>query len=308
MPLVRTFCSRSLNAVGMVLILGSIMIATDNCSKQQAPEQSPRDLVPDESLGWTLQDSTETYDREGIFDYIDGAGEVYRAYGFAGVTVFRYDRVGEGGIIVEIFDMGSPADAYGVFSYSREEETSGIGQAYEFAGSLLHFWKDRFYVCVRAEQPGELAREAVVAIAKSIDGKITAEGGKPALVGMLPQEGLVPHSETYFHTHPVLNNRYFVSTENILNLGAGTNAVLARYSPGRVYLLCIEYKNAQEAEAARQQFVARYIPEARDSGAAQTENGLWVAVVTQRQYLGIVFDAPDYERAVQLADALKGKV
>ncbi|MBD3337086.1 MAG: hypothetical protein GF355_16345, partial [Candidatus Eisenbacteria bacterium] len=51
-----------------------------------------RDLLPPAQDGWKLEDSLRTYDPESIFDYINGAGEVYRAYDFREVSVYRYSR------------------------------------------------------------------------------------------------------------------------------------------------------------------------------------------------------------------------
>ena len=85
-------------------------------------------FAPDKIDCWSLADDPESYDRETIFDYIDGAGEVYLSYDFREVGVFRYRCQDEPDLVLEIFDMGSPADAFGIFSYSRESETRGIGQ------------------------------------------------------------------------------------------------------------------------------------------------------------------------------------
>ncbi|MCJ7628218.1 MAG: hypothetical protein MUO50_07495, partial [Longimicrobiales bacterium] len=86
-------------------------------------------LLPKTIGEWVKQDAPLTYDRETIFDYINGAGEVYRSYAFSHVLVDRYERSGaqDQGVTVELFDMGNPEDAFGVFSYAREQEEAGIG-------------------------------------------------------------------------------------------------------------------------------------------------------------------------------------
>jgi len=54
-----------------------------------------------------------------------------------------YGKGGEPQITVELFDMGTPDDAYGVFSYGREQEETGIGGGYELRSSVLSFWQNR---------------------------------------------------------------------------------------------------------------------------------------------------------------------
>ena len=77
------------------------------------------DLLPESVAGWTRGDPSVTYDRETIFDYINGAGEVYRSYAFSHVMVAVYTGPEGPDITVELFDMGNSADAYGVFSYAK---------------------------------------------------------------------------------------------------------------------------------------------------------------------------------------------
>ena len=59
------------------------------------------ELLPTQLGEWNQQDSTVTYDRESIFDYINGAGEVYRSYAFSEVAVFRYSATDRSDVLVE---------------------------------------------------------------------------------------------------------------------------------------------------------------------------------------------------------------
>ena len=102
-------------------------IALIACTGQDEDEQMPPliDLLPERFGAWTRSENTDVYDRETIFDYINGAGEVYRSYDFSEVLVDRYSSGQGSDVLVELFDMGSPDDAYGVFSYARESEEAG---------------------------------------------------------------------------------------------------------------------------------------------------------------------------------------
>ena len=62
------------------LVLLSCVGGTDN-------GESMDKFVPTQIQGWTLDGHPTIYDRQTIFDYINGAGEVYLAYGFRKVTV-----------------------------------------------------------------------------------------------------------------------------------------------------------------------------------------------------------------------------
>jgi hypothetical protein len=279
----------------ILILLTSVTVTSFMACGMKGDEAMPpsmRQFIPEKIHGWNLQDSVETYDRETIFDYIDGAGEVYRSYGFRNVEVYRFTAADKPEITVEIFDMGSPDDAYGVFSHARESEESGIGEAYEFRGSLICFWKDRYFVCALAEEGTPETKEAVFALSREIDKALPASTGRPALVGLLPEEDLLPNSIRYFHTHPLLNYHYFLSEQNILGLSEQTDAVLAAYAPGTVYLLFIKYRSTTEAKEARRSFIEKYAPEAEKNGVAEIEKDRWVGVTTEKEYVIIVLDAP----------------
>jgi len=297
----RQLNGKILGAAVIAAVCLSIMISCNSAGeKEKAPTM--QQLVPAEMLGWKTQPGIEEYDRETIFSYINGAGEVYLSYGFQKVAVTRLAKEGAPEITIEIFDMNKAEDAYGVFSHSRESEETGIGQGYEYRGSLLCFWKSQFFVCVQAEKETPESKEAVFALARAIDAKIPASGDKPQLVNFLPSENLDAGGVRFFHIHPSLNYHYFMAEDNILNLGLETRAMMGHYRPGGAYLLCIQYPTPEQAETAMNSFYENYVPEAEETGAAQVEQGKWVAVGTLNDYLVIALDGPSESEARTLVN------
>lgn len=263
------------------------------------PGNEMRTLFPRTIDNYVVGD-TVSYDSETIFDYIDGAGEVYLSYGLKKVTVATYVRPDSPDMTAEIFEMGSPEDAYGVFSFSREAEESGIGGGFEFRGSLLKFWKGKYYISIQSFEMNEDLKKTFHKLANIIASQLPVAGQKPALLNLLPKENLIPGSEIYFHLFPILNNIYFVAESNILKLDKSTDAVLARYQPGAVYLLLVDYKSTERAESAHANFLLQYIKD--PSGIVQTENGKWTGCVREGNYLMVVFDAPAEDEAQAILD------
>jgi hypothetical protein len=273
-----------------------------SCGGNTRNGKSMEKLVPTELQGWALDGEPVTYDRETIFDYINGAGEVYLAYGFKEVMVFAFSKPNSPEMTVEVFDMQSAEDAYGVFSHGRMDAETGIGQEYEYRGSLLCFWKGPYYVCVLAAKQTPESKEAVFAMARAIDERIDQTGPKPKIVSHLPDEYREPGSLRFFHVHASLNYHYFMAEDNILNLGPETDAVMARYEPGSSYLICITYPDSAQAEVARTRFISEYIPEADASGSSIIEDGQWVIVERSGRYVIIALDAPDEESGRRLVN------
>ncbi|MCP4568940.1 MAG: hypothetical protein GY841_15300 [FCB group bacterium] len=280
------------------------------CGSDQKDEKADAmtPTVPQEINGWVLADSTESYDRETIFDYINGAGEVYLSFGYQQVNVYRLTKPDAPEIIVEIFDMGTAEDAFGIFSYAREGEESGIGGGYEYRGSLLCFWQDRFYVCVLCYEQSDEAKTATYKLARQISDQIPPTTEKPDLVRFLPEEKLIPNSVRFFHVQPTLNYHYFLSEENILGLNRDTRAALAEYGSEGMHLLVIEYASDEKAAVGHNGFLDGYIPEAKSTGAAKIETGRWVAVQQLDRRLIICFDASSEDEAQQTIEAYQNKM
>lgn len=261
------------------------------------------EILPERIGSWVRGDSAAAYDRETIFDYIDGAGEVYRSFAFGRVAVVVYSGPQSPDMTVELFDMGNPADAYGVFSYAREREASGIGGGYEQKGRVLCFWQDRYYVCVASDERTAESDRDLQEVARAISERLPPASGPPDLVGLLPDEGLVPFSQRFFHLHQSLNYHYYLARENILELSSETDAVLARYAPGSTYLLLVRYPDSSDAAAAIASFERQYLAGASGRPAVRTENGKYVSHANHDRHVAVVLDAESETAAVELLQA-----
>jgi len=254
----------------------------------------------------------ELYDRQTTFRYMDGAAELYRSYAFKLLMVRKYVKTDHPSILVELFDMGSSEDAFGIFSYQIEDEEVGIGQGSDYGGGLLRFWKGNYFANVFAERETPATRKDILTFGEAIAKNIKKEGSKPKLIQFLPEEGLSQGTIRYFHLHQVLNHHYFISHDNILNLGARTNAILASYpfagEKGKTFLLLVQYPGKDLAEKAFQSFLKAYMPEPSSSKTVKTENGKWTSAKIHRQYILVAFDAPSVEKKEQLIEAVVKKL
>ena len=184
-------------------------------------------ILPDKVDRWSRVEPPATYSPKTLSDYIDGGAELYLSYNFKGALAVKYRDASENEIAVDVFDMGSSYDAFGVFAHTRETIAEDFGQGSEYAAGLLTFWKGRFYVSVLAYPETAASKNAVTALGQAIAGAIKEEGPVPPILALLPQEDLQPESVRYFHHYIWLNSFTFVSNENVLDIGADTPATLA---------------------------------------------------------------------------------
>jgi len=263
--------------------------------------------LPDQVMDWKAEGEDAVYDRDTLFDYMNGGAEVYLAFDFKQVFSRKFKRAEDDEIILDIYDMGSPAEAFGVFSCDREDEGAGIGQDSEYGFGLLRFWQGRYFVSVIATGDDLAAKPAVLELGKAAAVLLGPEGARPEMLGMLPEEDLIKDRISFFHSNVNLNNRFFIASENILNLERSTDCLFAEYGAGEqntVKLMIVHYLDEAAAEAAGVSFLAGYMPEASDAGLAQMENELWTMIKRSGNNLVIVFDAPEKTRAQELFEAI----
>ncbi|HXZ38870.1 MAG TPA: DUF6599 family protein [Thermodesulfobacteriota bacterium] len=273
---------------------------------------APKIALPSEVAGWKWDGKGKSFNTKTVFEYIDGAAELYLAYGFLGLKVWRYEKTGAPPINLEIYEQGSSEDAYGVFSFEQQDEPAGVGQGSEFGGGLLRFWKGSYFVSVYAEGEGKGVEAAILDIGKAAAQAIPITGPEPKLVQFLPGKefGLVDRSIRFLKSHVLLNQRFFISHQNILNLSRKTDAVLAVYLRGgqKAHLLLIRYPSADEARISLESFRKAYMPDAGEKDRVKTEDRKWTFSRQQKDYLLLVFGAPTESDAESLLKATEEKL
>jgi hypothetical protein len=258
---------------------------------------------------WTPSESSRIYRGREIFTYIDGAGEVYLAYRFDSVLVQRYARPGQEEILVEIFDMGTSHNAFGVYTYMQGRSPElPIGQAGEYRSGLLCFWRGRYCVYIRIDNENDRAKDAVLAIGKWIAVAIGWDGEKPPILNSLPEGAYDPGSLRYFYRHEILNTHFYVSDGNLFLLDDRTEALLARMKLDGSHLLVVRYPSSGQADSAYESVVTHLLPDAREPGVAKTENGKWTACEKKGGYLVAAFDAATRQNAANAITSVTARL
>jgi hypothetical protein len=267
---------------------------------------------PSEAGGWKWDGKEMRYDSRTVFKYMDGAAELYLAYGFQNLTVRRFEKSNQPPLIVELYEMASSEDAYGVFSFEHQDEAVEIGQGSEFGGGLLRFWKGAYFVSIYAEGEGAEVESGILKIGGGVANSIPATGLEPKLVGFIPGKdfGLVDKSVRYLKSHVLLNQRFFIAHQNILNLTRKTEAVLAQYleDKQKIQLLLIRYPDLKEAGEAYQSFMKVYLPDAGGRDRSRTEDRKWTYARQRNEFIVIVFGASIEADAEALLKATEEKL
>lgn len=148
--------------------------------------------------GWTRAGDVLTYDGDNLWEYINGAAELFVQYD---VQTCRTADLASGDLVVsvDLYDMGTPLNALGVFNQENPAGGVPLPGAIEAAVSPPYqalLLKGATYVKVNAIE-GELTeargRELLEALADALPGGTTL----PAELDLLPEDGKVAGSEGY---------------------------------------------------------------------------------------------------------------
>jgi hypothetical protein len=271
-------------------------------------------FLPSEIAGWKAAGEDRTFTRETIFEYLDGGGEIYLAYGFRRLLVREYARPSGAPLVAEIYDMGGAADAYGISANDRDGEEAAVGRDGLYGGGLLRFWKGPYFVRLLSEPETGTTRRLLEEMGRTIAAAIPEDGRRPRIMDCLPVERLDRKSLRYFHKQVSLNSHYYLADENVLMLDEGTEAALATYREGweKAMLLVCRYRSTADARRAYLRFGRAYFSVKVDSGGGpvveKIETGKYAGARQADAFLILVFESPARAACASLLRTAESKI
>jgi hypothetical protein len=157
------------------------------------------DLAPS---GWKPLENVTHFTADTLYEKIDGRAEEYLDYKFVGLTCVSLVNAQDSKQFIDVYlyDMGQPAQAFGVFSVERTEGLPAVtlGREGYRAKASYFFWKGRYYVQVLGSGKGDTIEQVGLNVARTLEKRLT-DDGKP-LWGFkaLPGKDRIPGSIQYF--------------------------------------------------------------------------------------------------------------
>jgi hypothetical protein len=167
---------------------------------------------------WAFQEEPASYFPGTLFEYIDGASEAYLGYDFKELLVAQYLKTGtEAVVTLEIYDMGTPLNAFGIFSSERypDNPEAGIGSAGYLEEEVLNFISGRYYVKLLCYNGEENTAAYLKQFALAVESKIKDKSSLPDIFRFFPEEARMKNSEKFikknFMGFDFLRNGYAVT-------------------------------------------------------------------------------------------------
>jgi len=144
------------------------------------------------------------YYGEDLYEYINGGAEAFHMYSMA--AMIHQEYVGGGAeVTVDIYDMGTPLNAFGIYSAERspDYEFLSVGAEAYASESILNFVQGRYYVKLSAFMDEGSAGPVLRRFAEAVSAKLGGGREMPPELRLLPSAHRVGRSEKYVLKSPL---------------------------------------------------------------------------------------------------------
>jgi hypothetical protein len=149
--------------------------------------------------GWKQSGGIQTFSPRKLYDYIDGAADLYLTYDFQELKVAEYSNEKKASVTVEIYRHGTPSHAFGIYSQERLPNANflDIGAQGYIEQNILNFLTGPYYVKINSFNTGAEDQEILLTFAKKVSENLGEKGRLPSILSSFPQEGKKNNSEKF---------------------------------------------------------------------------------------------------------------
>ncbi len=157
-------------------------------------------LLPSREVleGWEPEGAPAVHSPQDLFELINGGADLYVEYGFRKLLHAEYRKASDSKLrlTVELYDMGTPEGAFGIYSYERGDRLSNeeVGDEGILSSASLAFRRGRYFVKIETNDLSGAAAKAARPVAAAIAAGIPGPSGRIEALELFPKEGLVAGS------------------------------------------------------------------------------------------------------------------
>jgi hypothetical protein len=165
------------------------------------PGSEAKEFKFPEIAGWKQSGEIQTFTPKTLFEYINGAADLYIMYDFQELKVAEYKNEKKASVTVEIYEHKTPAHAFGIYSQERLPNANfiDIGAQGYTENDVLNFLIGPCYVKMTSYHTGPEDREILLTFAKKISENLGVKGTLPAVLSSFPEEAKKKNSEKFIN-------------------------------------------------------------------------------------------------------------
>ncbi len=150
---------------------------------------------------WTIQNKAAFFDSDTLFERINGEAELFFPYGFEQLAVAEYANPKYPDVLLaaEVYRMGSPLDAFGIYANYRRPASAAaaIGVEGFISATQLMYYQDRFFVRIQVTGATSLDQRIVLACGRAIAENLPRGAGRPKEIEILQIPSALKRTERY---------------------------------------------------------------------------------------------------------------
>ncbi len=152
-----------------------------------------------EVVGWQQSGEIQTFIPKSLFEYINGAADLYIMYDFQELKVAEYKNEKKASVIVEVYRHKTPTHAFGIYSQERHPKANfiNVGAQGYVEEEILNFIAGPYYVKITGYKIESGGQEVLISFAKKVLENLEEKGTLPTLLNSFPPEGKVKNSEKF---------------------------------------------------------------------------------------------------------------
>ena len=152
--------------------------------------------------GWQIFDEVKQFTPENLYEQINGRAAFFQAYDMIRMTYVRFVNSDETTqfINLSIYDMGTPTNAFGVFSAERSpgESSLELGRAGYRSDANYFIWKGQYYIRIISSEARNAFQRIGMDLAQKMTDFLLDSGEQVWGLTALPLTDRMPESVQYF--------------------------------------------------------------------------------------------------------------
>jgi hypothetical protein len=151
--------------------------------------------------GWKRSAEIQVFSPKTLYEYIDGAADLYLTYDFEELKVVEYQNEKKDSATIDVYFHKTPIQAFGIYSQERLPDAKfiNIGAQGYVESNALNFLTGPYYVKISSYNTGAEDQEILLTFAKKVAESLGEKESLPSILSSFPEEGKKKHTEKFIN-------------------------------------------------------------------------------------------------------------
>jgi hypothetical protein len=189
-------------SLGFLALMASAVMSIGSDRQLVASQSLPVMVAGSTPKGWQIFDEIKQFTQENLYEQINGRASFFLAYDIIRMTYVSFVNSDETTqfINLSIYDMGTPTNAFGVFSAERSQGESplDLGRAGYRSDANYFIWKGQYYIRIISSETTDEFQRIAMDLARKVTDFLLDSGEQVWGLTALPLTDRMPESVQYF--------------------------------------------------------------------------------------------------------------